>query len=165
MAVFKGYHGGEGVWCNGMIESLERQGYTVLLAKDDWSYVAHVYRQIPDMVKVIIGDDAGGRYGKPQDYFKSDARPDGFPAWKFFRFYYFATPKGTVISNHWVVCAEIEWREVGMGNYRSESRPETLPAEEGAARHLPCPIYSALSKHWLTVSRPHLLGICSRASV
>ncbi|GMK58571.1 hypothetical protein CspeluHIS016_0600130 [Cutaneotrichosporon spelunceum] len=119
-AVFNNYVGGEGVWCNGMIDSLERQGYTVLVGKDDWSYVAHIYRQIPDMVKVIIGDDRpGSRFGRPHDYFRSEKRPDGIPTWKYFRFYYFSTPTGTVISNYWCVSAEIEWRTVGMPNYRN----------------------------------------------
>ncbi|BEI91211.1 uncharacterized protein CcaverHIS019_0400310 [Cutaneotrichosporon cavernicola] len=122
LSVFKGYIGGEGVWCNGMIESLERQGYTVLLAKDDWRYVAHIYRQIPELVKAIIGDDSpGSRYGRPRDFFRSEARPDGFPTWKYFRFYYFSTPKGTVISSYWCASAEIEWRQVGMGNYRNNT--------------------------------------------
>lgn len=67
--------------CKGMVESLERQGYTVLFARDDWSYIWHLYRQIPDMVKVILANDQGSG-GKPADFFKSDARPDGIPAWK-----------------------------------------------------------------------------------
>lgn len=35
-AVFESYKGGEGVWCLEMIKSLERQGFTVLLARNDW---------------------------------------------------------------------------------------------------------------------------------
>ncbi|BEI83427.1 hypothetical protein CcaverHIS002_0400310 [Cutaneotrichosporon cavernicola] len=89
---------------------------------DDWRYVAHIYRQIPELVKAIIGDDSpGSRYGRPRDFFRSEARPDGFPTWKYFRFYYFSTPKGTVISSYWCASAEIEWRQVGMGNYRNNT--------------------------------------------
>lgn len=130
MSQFMGYMGGEGVWCNSMIDSLERQGYTVLLAKDDWPYVAHIYRQMPDMVKVIIGNgkktpdtDEKPRSGWPEEHFKSSKLPDGIPAWKVFQFYYFPNPFGTVISNFWGVSAEGEWRKPDSPHYRSEFAP------------------------------------------
>jgi DNA-binding response OmpR family regulator len=64
-----------------MVQSLERQGYTVLLARNDWEYIYHIHRQIPDLVKVIIADPKGdGRHY--EDWLKSEERPDGVPAWK-----------------------------------------------------------------------------------
>jgi len=64
-----------------MIHSLRKQGYTVLLARNDWDYIWHLYRQIPEQVKVIVGDpEAGGN--TYLNFIKSDKRPNGFPAWK-----------------------------------------------------------------------------------
>lgn len=90
------------------MENLEAQGYTVLHAREDWgeyahefpsslmclsvsslesdlanasAYVYHLYRQFPDLVKVIIGDKEGEK-GEATHYYKSEGRPDGIPAWK-----------------------------------------------------------------------------------
>ena len=66
-----------------MMDSLRRQGYTVLLARNDWEYVYHIHRQIPDMVKVIIGDPRATPESPPYtNYIKRHDLPDGFPAWK-----------------------------------------------------------------------------------
>ncbi|WOO84262.1 uncharacterized protein LOC62_05G007782 [Vanrija pseudolonga] len=102
------YHGGEGIWCLGMIRSWERQGYTVLHGGDlDWPFVYNIYRQIPDLVKVIVSD--GGkddRRGSHIHYLKSNDRPDGIPAWKFFLFSYYPTGMTTEIGPAWAVTAE-----------------------------------------------------------
>lgn len=78
----------------GMMQSLQRQGYTVLLARNDWEYIYHIHRQIPDLVKVIIADPEGdGR--RYESFLKSPSLPDGIPAWKvshgvFARWYFWA---------------------------------------------------------------------------
>jgi hypothetical protein len=82
MAMFSGYTGGEGTWSKGMIKSLERQGYTVLFARNDFEYVYHLYRQFPDLVKAIFIDPSGDNNSKYTDYLKKADRPDGYPAWK-----------------------------------------------------------------------------------
>ncbi|KAL1406710.1 hypothetical protein Q8F55_008416 [Vanrija albida] len=66
------------------IRSWERQGYTVLHGGDiDWPFVYNIYRQIPDLVKVIVSDGgADDRRGSHVHYLKSKERPDGIPAWK-----------------------------------------------------------------------------------
>lgn len=45
------------------------------------AYVYHIHRQIPDLVKVIIGGKRGPN-GDAANYYKSAGRPDGIPAWK-----------------------------------------------------------------------------------
>ncbi|KAL1405647.1 hypothetical protein Q8F55_009286 [Vanrija albida] len=81
-AYFDGYTGGEGVWCKRMVDSLERQGYTVLLTRNDHEYTYHLYRQIPDLVKAVILDPDGYQGQKYTDYMKRPNLPDGIPAWK-----------------------------------------------------------------------------------
>jgi hypothetical protein len=42
----------------------------------------HIYRQIPDLVRVIISEDGDGSHGHPLDVAKTKDRPQGIPLWK-----------------------------------------------------------------------------------
>jgi hypothetical protein len=88
-----------------MISSLERQGYTVLFAYNDYDYVYSLYRQMPELIKVVIGDAAadGRSY---RTILKTDKLPDGVPAWKWFYPYYYPNPFTTVVGSKWVIGAE-----------------------------------------------------------
>ncbi|KAL1411731.1 hypothetical protein Q8F55_002697 [Vanrija albida] len=110
-AMFNNGNSREAHWCRSMVHSLERQGFTVLIARNDYEYIYHLYRQMPDLVKVVIGDNEWPN-GKPEDWFKTDERPDGIPAWKFFRFNYDPSKNGNeFVGNAWAVAAEPEdWR-------------------------------------------------------
>ncbi|KAL1412810.1 hypothetical protein Q8F55_000558 [Vanrija albida] len=107
---FRNFAAGEATWCNSMRNSLDRQGYTVLLARDNHEYAYHLYRQIPDLVVAVIGDTRNG-HGDFADFFKTKERPDGIPAWKFFHFGFFGTRDTTIVGNKWVVHALPEWKD------------------------------------------------------
>ncbi|WOO82976.1 uncharacterized protein LOC62_04G006454 [Vanrija pseudolonga] len=102
------YHGGEGVWCLGLIRSWERQGYTVLHGGDvDWRFVYNIYRQIPDLVKVILSDDGNDdRNGNWKKYTKTLERKDGIPVWKYFGVSYYMTGSQTQVGHAWIVTCE-----------------------------------------------------------
>ncbi|WOO85372.1 uncharacterized protein LOC62_07G008871 [Vanrija pseudolonga] len=106
MALFDGYTGGEGTWSKGMIKSLERQGYTVLFARNNFEYVYHIYRQFPDLVKAIFVDPSGDNGQKYTDFLKKPDRLNGIPAWKFFIAYYFPNAFSSIVGNKWVLTAE-----------------------------------------------------------
>ncbi|KAL1411949.1 hypothetical protein Q8F55_002942 [Vanrija albida] len=110
MAMFGNYKGGEGTWCVGMTQSLERQGYTVLFADDDWEYTYHIYRQFPDLIRHVVSMEEEHEQ-KFKDWAKTKDRPWGIPHWKHFRFHYYQTDGGTVVGNPWVVTCEPEWRD------------------------------------------------------
>ncbi|WOO77478.1 uncharacterized protein LOC62_01G001057 [Vanrija pseudolonga] len=121
---FRNFGAGEGTWCKSMKNSLDRQGYTVLLARDNPAtasattnrtnatpeYAYHIYRQIPDLVVGIIGDTHNG-HGNIDRWFKSPERPDGIPAWKFFHFGFFGLRDTTVVGNKWIVSALPNWHK------------------------------------------------------
>lgn len=68
-----------------MMSSLERQGYTVLLARNDWDYIYHIHRQIPDLVRAIIAYPVGHDAPDYPSYLKGtqgEGEADGIPAWK-----------------------------------------------------------------------------------
>lgn len=44
-------------------------------------YVEHIYRQIPDLVKIVIGDDDHANT-RAKPHYKTKAKPLGIPAWK-----------------------------------------------------------------------------------
>ncbi len=88
-----------------MISSLERQGYTVLFAYNDYDYVYSLYRQMPELIKVVIGDPAADERSY-RSILKTDKLPDGVPAWKWFYPYYYPNPFTTVVGSKWVIVAE-----------------------------------------------------------
>ncbi|KAH8083269.1 hypothetical protein HD553DRAFT_313624 [Filobasidium floriforme] len=102
MTVYHDYMGGEGIWCRAMIKSLERQGYTVLYARDDWSYVDEVYRRIPDQVKVVIGDDMV----RADKIFRTPEDPAALPAWKTIVMWFFPVVGRSPVGNPWHISAE-----------------------------------------------------------
>lgn len=107
-AAYANYTGGEGVWCVGMMRSLERQGFTVLHGGDnDWRYIYHLHRQLGDMVRVIVADPGEeGHKGTFAQYQKSAAWPDGIPAWKWFRMTYYPTSESGIVGRAWMISAE-----------------------------------------------------------
>ncbi|BEJ12708.1 hypothetical protein CspHIS471_0211680 [Cutaneotrichosporon sp. HIS471] len=125
IAVFDNYRGGEGIWCMNMIDSLERQGYTVLLAGEgDWSYIAHLHRQFPDYVRVILADDGSLDGGLPvtkmmMENLKTKENPHGVPAWKIFRFSFFPNGLSTIVGQAWSAIAEPEWKKPTDQGYRN----------------------------------------------
>lgn len=102
MTLYHDYNGGEGIWCTAMMRSLERQGYTVLYAREDWEYVEHIHRQMPDMVKIILGDDMD----KAKKYLKTSSNQGGIPAWKIMFMWYFPIIGRSPVGNEWHISAE-----------------------------------------------------------
>ncbi|GMK59029.1 hypothetical protein CspeluHIS016_0700440 [Cutaneotrichosporon spelunceum] len=149
LAVFDNYRGGEGIWCMDMIDSLERQGFTVLIAGEaDWDYIAHLHRQFPDYIRVILADDGSLEGGEPvakamKDNLKTKENPDGVPAWKIFRFSFFPNGLSTIVGQAWSAIAEPEWRKPTDEGYRNmtylgysieEPNLQTIPFAERPMR-------------------------------
>ncbi|BEI88669.1 uncharacterized protein CcaverHIS019_0200310 [Cutaneotrichosporon cavernicola] len=83
-------------------------GFTVLHGGDnDWRYIHHLHRQLGDMVRVIVADEGEERHkGTFDQYQKSASRPDGIPAWKWFRMAYYPTGESGIVGKAWMISAE-----------------------------------------------------------
>ncbi|KLT39212.1 hypothetical protein CC85DRAFT_288771 [Cutaneotrichosporon oleaginosum] len=149
LAVFDNYRGGEGIWCMNMIESLERQGYTVLFAGEgDWKYMAHLHRQFPEYIRVVLADDGSLEGGPPvtklmMENIKTKDNPNGVPAWKFFRFSFFPNGLSTIVGQRWSAIAEPEWKKPTDQGWRNmtylgyaipDEDPEIIPFHDRPMR-------------------------------
>ncbi|KAK8853422.1 hypothetical protein IAR55_004128 [Kwoniella newhampshirensis] len=103
--IYEGYMGGEGIWTASLTETLEKYGYTILHARDDWPYMWYIHNQIPDMVKAIIAWKSG-QYGGFADFVKSGWRQNGVPAWKFFVYNYFPDHYNSMVGDAWNIHSE-----------------------------------------------------------
>ncbi|OCF61541.1 hypothetical protein L486_01193 [Kwoniella mangroviensis CBS 10435] len=103
--IYEGYMGGEGIWTRSLVDTLEKWGYTILHARDDWPYMHYLHNQIPDMVKAIIAWRTG-QYGTFDDQVKTHGRGNGIPAWKFFVYNYFPDHYTSTVGDAWNVHSE-----------------------------------------------------------
>ncbi|WWD19850.1 hypothetical protein CI109_104317 [Kwoniella shandongensis] len=109
--LYEGYMGGEGIWTGSLTETLNKWGYTILHARDDWPYIWHIHNQIPDMVKGIIAWKSG-QYGGFADFIKTGWRGNGIPAWKFFVYNYFPDHYNSVVGDAWNIHSEFGYSAV-----------------------------------------------------
>ncbi|WVF67338.1 hypothetical protein IAT40_002090 [Kwoniella sp. CBS 6097] len=133
--IYEGYMGGEGIWTHSLTETLERYGYTILHARDDWPYMWYIHNQIPNMVKAVIAWRSG-QYGGAADFMKTNWRPNGIPAWKYFVYNYFPDHYISTVGDAWNVHSELGYsnnqRNFTFLPYIVEKPPPTsyIPTEQ-----------------------------------
>ncbi|OCF30930.1 hypothetical protein I316_07458 [Kwoniella heveanensis BCC8398] len=133
--IYEGYMGGEGIWTHSLTETLEKYGYTILHARDDWPYMWYIHNQIPNMVKAVIAWRSG-QYGGAADFMKTPWRPNGIPAWKYFVYNYFPDHYISTVGDAWNVHSELGYsnnqRNFTFLPYIVEKPPPTsyIPTEQ-----------------------------------
>ncbi|KAF9446580.1 hypothetical protein P691DRAFT_732966 [Macrolepiota fuliginosa MF-IS2] len=85
-AVVGDFRGGEGIWGISIHKNLHKLGYTTLFS-GNLEETLFQYRMMPDLVKVIIRNEAGQCHND-KDCVKGPDNPYGIPAWKLFEMSY-----------------------------------------------------------------------------
>lgn len=136
MAVVKGHSQGEGVWGRSMYNTLRNLGYTILLATD-WEEALYRYRQMPQLIKVVVRNEAGHCHYNSHCV-KSKDNPTGIPAWKIFDFEFFPGQSTSMLKGQWLLSPDLDTdphlnRDIQYIGYSVESdcsaRPVTPHAE------------------------------------
>ncbi|TFK41539.1 hypothetical protein BDQ12DRAFT_678154 [Crucibulum laeve] len=114
-SLIRGFRGGEGIWAMSVYKNLHRLGYTTLFATS-YEEALYIYRSMPDLIKVVIRNQAGLCHLDPQ-CIKSPSNPTGIPAWKLFEFEYFPQLGGqhdkSRMQGKWILSAmpAAEWHK------------------------------------------------------
>ncbi|KAG7529383.1 hypothetical protein FFLO_05698 [Filobasidium floriforme] len=101
--IAEGWKGGEGVWGQSIYNSLTNLGYTCIVAISV-DEVYRYYRQMPDLVKIIITEHVPLMDQDPK-YMESVEHPDGIPIWKLFWMTFFPNRGQGVLKGKWTINA------------------------------------------------------------
>ncbi|KAJ7509753.1 hypothetical protein B0H11DRAFT_1257251 [Mycena galericulata] len=98
--------GGEEIWAGSTIKAMRNLGYTVLHA-ETLAEAVHLYRIVPDLVKIAIVDDWNSFkcYNDTEHCVQSERNPTGIPIYKILSFYFWPFPRHP-LGQRWVLAPE-----------------------------------------------------------